>query len=228
MANDETAPTVPPPPASEDRLARQQPTTPPKPPQWRTEGHAQPDGAPAGGKPPHPMFNWRWVAFFAGLLLINFWVASNYNKPAPHTRIPYSPLFLAQVRAGNVGEVTSKGTAIQGTFKRPVLHEKNKISSFQTEIPAFANTDQLAALLQAKGVVINAKPLATGAPWWQSLLFGFAPTLLFIGLLFWLMRRAAAGAGGGGLMSFGRSRAKRYEPSEQRVTFADVAGIDEA
>lgn len=52
---------------------------------------------------------------------------------------------------------------MQGTSKRPVLHEKNKISRFQTGIPAFANTDQLSALLQAKGVVINAKPLA-GAP----------------------------------------------------------------
>ena len=169
------------------------------------------------------------IAFFAGLLLLNFWLASNYNKPAGHTRVPYSPLFLAQVSAGNVEEITSKGTAIQGTFKQPVLHEQNKVSRFQTEIPAFANTDQLSALLQSKGVVVNAKPLATGAPWWQNLLFGFAPTLLFIGLLFWIMRRAAAGAGaGGGLMSFGRSKAKRYEASEQRVTFEDVAGIDEA
>ncbi|HZC30353.1 MAG TPA: ATP-dependent zinc metalloprotease FtsH, partial [Gaiellaceae bacterium] len=164
-----------------------------------------------------------------GLLLINYWVASTYTKPAAHTRIPYSPLFLSQVRADNVAEITSKGTAIQGDFKRPVLHEQNKISHFETEVPAFANTDQLSALLQSKGVVINAKPLATGAPGWQSLLFGFAPTLLFIGVLFGVMRRAAAGAGGaGGLMSFGRSKAKRYEASEQRVSFADVAGIDEA
>lgn len=168
------------------------------------------------------------VAFFAGLLLLNFWLASNYNKPAAHTRVPYSPLFLAQVSAGNVEEITSKGTAIQGTFKQPVRHELNKVTRFQTEIPAFANTDQLSALLQSKGVVINANPLATGAPWWQNLLFGFAPTLLFIGLLFWIMRRAAAAGAGGGLMSFGRSKAKRYEASEQRVTFADVAGIDEA
>ena len=230
MASDQVAPSAPDRPrsgADKDRLARQQPPTGTKPPQWRVEGHSHTDDTPAQGTPSGPRLSWRMVAFFAALLLFNFWLASNYNKPSAHTRVPYSPLFLTQVRAGNVEEITSKGTAIQGTFKRPVLHDKNKINRFQTEIPAFANTDQLAALLQAKGVVINANPLSTGAPWWQNLLFGFAPTLLFIGLLFWIMRRAAAGAGGG-LMSFGRSKAKRYEASEQRVTFADVAGIDEA
>src|SRR5207247_4232065 len=65
-----------------------------------------------------------------------------------------------------------------------------------------------------------------GSPWWQSLLFGFGPTLLFLFLLFWLMRRA--GSAQGMLGAFGRSRARRYEPAGTRVTFADVAGIDEA
>src|SRR5204862_2225928 len=77
------------------------------------------------------------------------------------------------------------------------------------------------------GVVVNAQPLDTGAPWWQNLLFGFGPTLLFLGLLFWLMRRAQGGAGGV-LSAFGRSRARRFDPAAGRVTFADVAGIDEA
>ena len=76
-------------------------------------------------------------------------------------------------------------------------------------------------------MVVNAEPLDRGSPWWQGLLFGFGPTILFIALLFWLMRRAS-NAQGGVLGSFGRSRARRYEPSAERVTFADVAGIDEA
>jgi cell division protease FtsH len=62
----------------------------------------------------------------------------------------------------------------------------------------------------------------------ESLLYGFGPTLLFLLLIFWFMRRAAASGGAGGLMSFGRSRARRVEAADQRVTFADVAGIDEA
>src|SRR5205823_12748569 len=99
-------------------------------------------------------------------------------------------------------------------------------TSFSTEVPAFANTDALSKLLQEHDVVINAQPLDTGAPWWESLLLGFGPTILFVLLLFWLMRRA--GNVQNVLGSFGRSRARRYEPSGDRVTFADVAGIDEA
>jgi ATP-dependent Zn protease len=66
---------------------------------------------------------------------------------------------------------------------------KPSTTKFQTEIPAFANNDALSALLQQKRVVVNAQPLDTGAPWWQNLLLGFGPTVLFIFLLFWLMRR---------------------------------------
>src|SRR5207247_10506197 len=142
-------------------------------------------------------------------------------------RVPYSPFFLQQIRDGNVSEITSKGTAIQGTFKRPERFQSSKATTkFKTEIPSFANTDALAELLQSKAVVVNAQPLDTGSPWWESLLVGFLPTVLFIGLLFWLMRRA--GNVQGMLGAFGRSRARRYQPTEARVTFADVAGIDEA
>jgi cell division protease FtsH len=74
---------------------------------------------------------------------------------------------------------------------------------------------------------VNAKPLDQGTPLWQTLIFGFGPTLLLVGIFVWLARRAAGG-GAGGIGGLGRSRAKRYEASEQRTTFEDVAGIDEA
>src|SRR6185437_1257280 len=74
--------------------------------------------------------------------------------------------------------------------------------------------------------VVNAVSLETGTPWWESLLVGFGPTILFVFLLFWLMRRA--GGMGSVLGQFGRSKARLYEPGGDRVTFADVAGIDEA
>ena len=80
--------------------------------------------------------------------------------------------------------------------------------------------------LEREGVVVNAEPLDTGAPWWQSLLLFFGPTILFVALLFWLMRRA--GRMQNVLGSFGRSRARRYQPSGDRVTFEDVAGVEEA
>src|SRR5262249_38640693 len=81
-------------------------------------------------------------------------------------------------------------------------------------------------LLQDNDVVVNAQPLDVGAPWWQNLLLGFGPTILFILLLFMLIRRA--GSVQGALGAFGRTRARRYEPGGDRVTFADVAGIEEA
>jgi cell division protease FtsH len=147
--------------------------------------------------------------------------------PEARVRVPYSPLFLEQVKKGNVEEITSKGTDIQGTFGTKVTFDDSKPTTrFRTEIPAFANTDELSQLLQENDVTVNAEPLDRGAPWWQTLLFGFGPTILFVVLLFWLLRRA--GNVQNALGSFGRSRARRYEPSGDKVTFADVAGIEEA
>jgi len=148
-------------------------------------------------------------------------------KEPARPRVPYSPFFLQQVSAGHVASIASKGTAIQGTFKQKEQYRDSKPTDrFKTEIPAFADNDALSKLLQSKGVVVNAQPLETGSPWWQSLLLFFGPTILFVGLLFFLMRRA--GNVQNVLGSFGRSRASRYQPSSDRVTFKDVAGIDEA
>jgi cell division protease FtsH len=142
-------------------------------------------------------------------------------------RVPYSPFFLQQVSNGNVADITSKGTAIQGTLTKPLSYQGEKPTThFETEVPAFADTNALSQLLESKGIVENAEPLDTGVPWWESLLVGFGPTLLFLGLLFLLLRRA--GNVQNALGSFGRSRARRYQPGGDRVTFADVAGIDEA
>ena len=141
-------------------------------------------------------------------------------------RVPYSPFFLDQVDAGHVAEIMSKGTAVQGKFSEPQRYEDSEpASEFETEIPAFADTDSLSQLLERKNVVVNAEPLDTGSPWWQSLLLWFGPTILFVALLYWLMRRAGVQ---NALGSFGRSRARRYEPSGDRVTFEDVAGVEEA
>jgi cell division protease FtsH len=186
--------------------------------------------SPPAGEPPRlPGFrpNRRWILFAVALLIFNFYLGSRATQPASRVRVPYSPFFLNQVNAGHVKEITSKGTAIQGTFTRKVQYARSKPTTrFETEIPAFADNDALSQLLQKKAVVVNAQPLDSGAPWWQNLLLGFGPTILFIFLLFWLMRRA--GNVQNVLGSFGRSRARRYQPTGDRVTFADVAGIDEA
>ena len=75
-------------------------------------------------------------------------------------------------------------------------------------------------------MIVNAQPLDTSTPWWESLLVGFGPTILFIGIIYYAMRRA--GSMQSMLGAFGRSSARRYEPGGDKVTFADVAGIEEA
>jgi cell division protease FtsH len=179
--------------------------------------------------PSRPRFrlSWRIAILFVGLLAINYWIGSMATQSASRVRIPYSPFFLEQVRAGDVVSITSKGTAIQGTFKDATSYAGSKPSTrFDTEIPAFADTKSLSDLLESKKVVVNAKPLTGSVAWWESILVSFGPTLLFIGLLVLLMRRA--GNAQGMLGAFGRARARRYAPEGGRVTFADVAGIDEA
>ena len=183
--------------------------------------------SPTSPQPPRFRPSRGWILFALALLAFNFYLGSRAMQPHSRVRVPYSPFFLQQVRAGHVEEITSKGTAIQGTFTQKVRFDGSKPTTrFRTEVPAFADNNALSRLLERKGVVVNAQPLDTGAPWWQNLLLGFGPTILFIVLLFWLMRRA--GNVQNILGSFGRSRARRYQPSGDRVTFADVAGIDEA
>ena len=187
----------------------------------------QPPDGPAPPARPRFRISPPWVILALVLLAFNFWAGSNAMQGPQLVRVPYSPFFLAQVRSGNVEEITSVGTAIQGTFEKPTTYGGEKpTTGFETEVPAFADTVSLSQLLETNGVVVNAKPLSTGAPWWQTVLVGFGPTLLFLGLLFLLLRRA--GGMQNALSSFGRSRARRYAPSGDRVTFADVAGIEEA
>jgi cell division protease FtsH len=183
--------------------------------------------SPKGPQPPPFRLNRWWLVVALGLLAFNFYVGTRATEPPSRVRVPYSPFFVDQVSAGHVKEITSKGTAIQGTFTEKLSYAGSKPTTlFKTEIPAFADENELSRLLQVKGVVVNAQPLDTRGPWWQNLLLGFGPTILFLLLFFLLIRRA--GNMQNVLGSFGRSRARRYQPSGDRVSFADVAGIEEA
>jgi len=123
---------------------------------------------------------------------------------------------------------------VEGKFKKAVTYprtgnDSRTSTTFETEIPLFANGDELSKLLENNGVVIEAEPINQGRGFLASLLLGFGPVILLIALFVFLARRAG-GAGGpmGALGNFGRSRARRVESGEQKVTFTDVAGIDES
>jgi cell division protease FtsH len=191
-----------------------------------------PDGRGRPAKPPSgPNIRWIAVILVIGLIALNFWISSQALSPSPRVRIPYSPTFLTQANDNNIQSISSTGASIDGTFKKQVKYpsDGHSYTYFSTQIPSFANDQELFATLQKNNVTINAQPTNTGPSFLTSLIFGFGPTLLFLLLLVWVFRRAAsAGGGAGGLMSFGRSRARRVEAQDQRVTFNDVAGIDEA
>jgi cell division protease FtsH len=201
-----------------------------EPPGWRVEG--LPDGrVPSGDKPsgsanPLPRGPRFWLILL-GLLLLNWFIYTQFaaDQPAERVRVSYTE-FREQVDAGNVEEVTSVGSAIQGTFRAEVTPDEGEdpATMFVTERPALGD-DRVIDTLLAKGVKVNAQPLDRSAPFWQNLLFGFGPTILLVGLFVAMFKRGAAGGLTGGL---GRSRAKRADDNDKRATFADVAGIDEA
>ncbi len=169
------------------------------------------------------------------LLAINYFSVSRSLGPAARIRVPYLPTFVKQIEAGNVKSIASRGDSIQGEFKRAITYppkpakDAESATEFSTHVPAFADTSSLTQALAKHGVTVDAEPVDTGAPLWEKLLLGLLPTLLLVGLLVWFMRRGARAAGGaGGVFGMGRAKARRADPTEIRVTFDDVAGIDEA
>ncbi|MGH2943706.1 MAG: ATP-dependent zinc metalloprotease FtsH, partial [Solirubrobacteraceae bacterium] len=185
--------------------------------------------APAerGGRMPRPPGSRRFWQFLLVLLVLN--VILGQLVPSSEDRrldVPYT-FFRQQVIAGNVKEVNARADVIQGEFRRAVRFEKNGPEKrFETVRPTFAQDDELLKLLLDKRVEVNARPIDEGRSLLATLLISFGPTLLIVALLIYFLRRSAAAAGGGPL-ALGRSKAKRYDASEQRVSFDDVAGIDE-
>ncbi len=167
-----------------------------------------------------------WILL--ALLALNWFIVSLIPSGKDRLDVPYTE-FRDQVTAGNVSEVTSRGDTIQGDFKKEVTYpdgSDHTNTAFETQRPAFAD-DQLLQLLIDQDVVVNAEPIDEGRSLLATILLSFGPVILLVLLFVFLARRAAGGAGGA-ISGLGRSRAKRYDASAQRVTFDDVAGIDEA
>lgn len=156
-----------------------------------------------------------WV--FIGLLL--FALFNLFNNPGQRARsnhISYSK-FLTDVEAGTIGEVTISGNEIRGNYN------DTGRKPFQTYAP---NDPNLVSRLSQKGVDITAKPLEDEVPWLLSVLASWFPMLLLIAVWIFFMRQMQSG--GGRAMGFGKSKAKLLTERHGRVTFDDVAGVDEA
>ena len=182
----------------------------------------------------------RTLSWFLLILLLNFLIARLLFPPsdAPVT-IPYT-LFRDQVSKRNVAAIFSRGERITGHFRTAVNHpakpdsassaSAKKVTSFATTLPSFVGPD-FESLLIANGVEISAEPIDQGGSPLSTLLYGFGPALLIIAFYVWLYRRAAkqGAAGMSGIFGIGQSKARRFDITKQdKVTFDDVAGIDEA
>jgi cell division protease FtsH len=131
--------------------------------------------------------------------------------------LPYSD-FLNNLKAGKVAEVRVSGNYLEGQFKAP---ENGKKQFITTRVPP-----DLSDQLERYGVKFSGTVQST---FLSDLLSWVVPTLLFFGVWWFVIRRMAQGGGlGGSFMSIGRSKAKVYVETDTKVTFEDVAGVDEA
>src|SRR3982075_114415 len=154
-----------------------------------------------------------WVIIVL-LLLALFTLFQNPGQRASSQDISFSQL-LTEVDANHVRDVIIQGPEIHGTFTNG--------SSFQTYAP---NDPTLVSRLYKGNLSITAKPPGDNVPWFVSLLVSWLPFIALIGVWIFLSRQMQGGAGKA--MGFGKSRAKMLTEAHGRVTFEDVAGVDEA
>ena len=193
---------------------------------WRVEGERPVPPAPSRASGPtrrQPSF-WALLGF---MFLVNWLISAWFLAPAARTEVSYT-FFRDQVEAGKVAEITSTEDAIEGRFTEEIPYppgdDADMVSRFSTHRPSFAD-DDLFQLLESKNVEVNARP-TPGPSLLERVLLGFGPTILLIGLFFLLAKRMGGAASALGGLS--KSRAQRYEPEAgRRVSFADVAGIDD-
>jgi cell division protease FtsH len=218
-------------------------------------GQAPADRSRTPGKPGRSSMPPRnaWLGFL--LLLIANYLLIKFVLPdadAPIT-VPYTT-FKEQVKNANVESIYSKGASIEGRFGKAVTwpppseSKEDKADkppaasrflqtrtppraakTFITTLPDFVDPG-LETFLIDHHVEISAVPIQGAGGAWATFLYGFGPAILMIAAYVWLFRRAARQGGGmGGLMGIGQSKARRYDhDTDTKITFGDVAGIDEA
>ncbi len=159
----------------------------------------------------------RNLALWGIIALLVFALFNLFQGPSQRgtqANLPYSD-FLASVETGDVREITIQGRSIKGNFRDG--------RGFTTYAPEDGN---LVPTLTEHGVRINAVPGDDGSPTLWGILISWFPMLLIIGIWIFFMRQMQGG--GGKAMGFGKSRARLLTEKTGRITFEDVAGIDEA
>ena len=162
----------------------------------------------------------RNLAFYA-LMFFVVWTVADYmsgsHQTAQATALGYSD-FTEKVTAGDVDKVVIVQNNIRGTLK-----DGTEFTTIAPDAPS--NDRDLYTRLSEKGVTISAET-PPEPPWWQTLLTSLIPIALLIGFWFFIMQQSQMG--GGRMMNFGKSRVRLMVSDKKKVTFADVAGADEA
>ncbi len=155
---------------------------------------------------------WYVIAAIIGILVLQqIWTQATMVEV-----LPYSD-FLEDLKAGKIAEVRVSGNYIEGQFKEAKDGKKQFVT---TRVPP-----DIADELQKYGVTFSG---VAQSNFLTDLLSWVLPTALFFGVWWFVIRRIAGQTGAGGFMAIGRSRAKVYVETDTKVTFADVAGVDEA
>ncbi len=207
----------------------------------------RPGGGGGGGNDQPPRRTPRIPTWLVGALIVALiaWYIWEFFGPSTGTTsvsIPYSAV-VSQVEAGNVSTATISDSKITADLKSPIVWDtennkpvENPPNELQTNMKRTENVSatlppgssvqnqQLLPLLEKYHVVIEGKTSSGSV--WGTLLFSFGPFILFLGLLFFMGRQMTRGQQN--VFGFGRSRARQNDPERPQVTFADVAGEDEA
>lgn len=154
------------------------------------------------------------VTFYLLIIIVAIWMIDYYSaSTVSKTDITYSA-FMKHVQQDEVKQVTIVDNVISGKLKDG--------KDFSTVAPS---DDSLIPTLRAHDIEIKAE-LPPQPPWWTTILSSLLPMLLIVGIWFMLMQQSQGG--GGRVMNFGKSRARRYDEDNIKITFKDVAGADEA
>ena len=165
-------------------------------------------------KTSNPGPNNKSVFIILLLIILGFFIFNLYPKSKKEYENVIFSDFVSAVQDGKIASVTIQGKNIIGAYK-----EGKDFKSYAPEDP------ELMKMLRAQNVKITAKP-DDEPGLWQSILVSWVPMLLLVGVWIFFMRQMQAG--GGKAMSFGKSKARLFAGKDNKVTFQDVAGIDEA
>lgn len=181
---------------------------------------------------------WKFIIIFlliAGFIYVWKQIGGAAETPQRQS-ISYSE-FLAEMRQGNISSVTIRGLEVSGKFNEPISVRQQApgqpatAREFKANLPQFQG-EEIISELEERGVKIDVQPAANGSAAWEVFIV-LLPWVLIIGIWVYIIKRSqvmqsGGGGGGGGIFNFGSSKAKLYDVKKPRVTFKNVAGLENA